>query len=141
MNRSKNLLVLALGAALFGSGCGDKTATAPSTAETTSSAVASSALMSAAPRDDDKFIGKPLVSHIYTADPSAHVFNDRVYIYPSHDIDSGITSTGEGDKFDMKDYHVFSIDKKAMEKSSLENGAEVTDRVLDMMRSILTGRS
>lgn len=127
MNRSKNLLVLALGAALFGSGCGDKTATAPSTAETTSSAVASSALMSAATRDDDKFIGKPLVSHIYTADPSAHVFNDRVYIYPSHDIDSGITSTGEGDKFDMKDYHVFSIDKKAMEKSSLENGAEVTD--------------
>lgn len=25
----------------------------------------------------------------YMADPSAHVFNGRVYIYPSHDWDSG----------------------------------------------------
>ncbi len=34
-------------------------------------------------------ISKPLVSHIYTADPSAHVFKGKIYIYPSHDIDAG----------------------------------------------------
>ena len=33
-------------------------------------------------------ISQPLVSNIYTADPSAHVFNDKIYIYPSHDIDA-----------------------------------------------------
>ena len=25
----------------------------------------------------------------YMADPSAHVFNDKIYVYPSHDWDSG----------------------------------------------------
>ena len=28
----------------------------------------------------------PLVTHIYTADPSAHVFEDKIYIYPSNDL-------------------------------------------------------
>ena len=28
----------------------------------------------------------PLVKHIFIADPSAHVFDDKIYIYPSHDI-------------------------------------------------------
>ena len=37
-----------------------------------------------------KAISQPLVEHIYTADPSAHVFDGRIYIYPSHDIDAGI---------------------------------------------------
>ena len=27
-------------------------------------------------------VSQPLVSHIYTADPSAHLFNGRIYIYP-----------------------------------------------------------
>ena len=30
---------------------------------------------------------KPLVTNMYTADPSAHVFEDKIYIYPSHDLD------------------------------------------------------
>ena len=30
---------------------------------------------------------KPLVNDLYTADPSAHVFNGKIYIYPSHDED------------------------------------------------------
>ena len=30
---------------------------------------------------------KPIVDHIYTADPSAHVFEGKIYIYPSHDLD------------------------------------------------------
>jgi hypothetical protein len=56
-----------------------------------------------------KAISPPLVTHIYTADPSAHVFNGRIYIYPSHDIDAGIPFNDSGDHFDMRDYHVFSM--------------------------------
>ena len=37
----------------------------------------------------------PLIRPIYTADPSAHVFEGRIYGYPSHDRDSSVT-------FDMK---------------------------------------
>jgi hypothetical protein len=55
-------------------------------------------------------ISTPLVSHIYTADPSAHVFNGRIYIYPSHDIDAGVPEDDLGSHFDMKDYHVLSLD-------------------------------
>lgn len=51
-----------------------------------------------------------LVKDLYTADPSAHVFNGKIYIYPSHDIESGIPENDNGDHFDMRDYHVFSMD-------------------------------
>jgi hypothetical protein len=51
-----------------------------------------------------------LVKDMYTADPSAHVFNGKIYIYPSHDIDAGIPENDNGDHFDMRDYHVFSMD-------------------------------
>src|SRR6478735_1484322 len=34
-----------------------------------------------------KAISQPLIKHIYTADPSAHVFNGKIYIYPSHEVD------------------------------------------------------
>ena len=37
----------------------------------------------------EKAISQPLIKNIYTADPSAHVFNGKIYIYPSHDIDAG----------------------------------------------------
>lgn len=57
-----------------------------------------------------KFISKPLVSSIYTADPSAHVFNGKIYIYPSHDIDAGIPENDNGDHFAMRDFHVLSMD-------------------------------
>jgi beta-xylosidase len=51
-----------------------------------------------------------LVPHLYTADPAVHVFNGRLYIYPSHDIESGIPENDLGDHFDMRDYHVFSME-------------------------------
>lgn len=51
-----------------------------------------------------------LVPHLYTADPAAHVFNGKLYIYPSHDIESGIPENDNGDHFDMRDYHIFSMD-------------------------------
>ncbi|WP_460577045.1 glycoside hydrolase family 43 protein [Hymenobacter coalescens] len=56
------------------------------------------------------FLSKPLVSGMYTADPSAHVFNGRIYIYPSHDIDVGIPEDDNGAHFAMRDYHVLSMD-------------------------------
>ncbi|HET9954382.1 MAG TPA: glycoside hydrolase family 43 protein, partial [Polyangiaceae bacterium] len=52
----------------------------------------------------------PLVSHIYTADPSAHVFEGRVYIYPSHDLDIDAEDNDLGDQYAMTDYHVLSHD-------------------------------
>ncbi len=53
---------------------------------------------------------KYLVPHDFMADPSVHVFNGKLFIYPSHDRESGISENDNGDHFDMKDYHVFSMD-------------------------------
>ncbi|CAI6314758.1 unnamed protein product [Periconia digitata] len=61
---------------------------------------------------------QPIVSHLYTADPSAHVFNNRLYIYPSHDRETDIKDNDKGDQYDMADYHVFSMS---------EVGGPVTD--------------
>lgn len=54
-------------------------------------------------------ISKPLVTHLFTADPSAHVFDGKIYIYPSHDIDAGEAFDDLGSHFAMEDYHVFSM--------------------------------
>ncbi|KAI1432513.1 xylosidase/arabinosidase [Xylaria sp. CBS 124048] len=53
----------------------------------------------------------PLITHLYTADPSAHVFEGKVYIYPSHDRETDIKFNDNGDQYDMADYHVFSTSK------------------------------
>ena len=60
--------------------------------------------------DPAKFLTQPLVSHIYTADPSAHVFKGRIYIYPSHDVEAGVPADDLGSHFAMRDYHVLSMD-------------------------------
>jgi len=52
----------------------------------------------------------PLVTHMYTADPSAHVFEGKLYIYPSHDLVNTGLDDGKGDHFKMQDYHVFSME-------------------------------
>jgi len=57
-----------------------------------------------------KYLSQPLITNIYTADPSAHVFDGKIYIYPSHDIDAGTPENDNGDHFDMKDYHILSMD-------------------------------
>ena len=46
----------------------------------------------------------------YMADPSANVLNGRLYVYPSHDWDSGESFDDDGGHFQMKDYHVLSMD-------------------------------
>ena len=49
----------------------------------------------------------PFITHMYTADPTARVFNGRLYVYPSHDV--GYCQPGQGDNnYCMPDYHVFS---------------------------------
>mgnify|MGYP003482622458 FL=1 len=53
---------------------------------------------------------KPLVNDLYTADPSAHVFNGKIYIYPSHDRDIDVENNDNGDQYDMTDYHVYEMD-------------------------------
>jgi hypothetical protein len=49
----------------------------------------------------------PIITTQFTADPTARVFGDRVYLYPSHDI---LAQPGKGRVgwFCMEDYHVFS---------------------------------
>ncbi len=69
---------------------------------------------------DKKAISQPLVKHIYTADPSAHFFNGKIYIYPSHDIEAGIPFDDLGSHFAMKDYHVISMDSIGSE--AVDNG-------------------
>jgi beta-xylosidase len=105
----KNQRALLLASVMAGSilitGCQDKSAS-----ETGTAATPVVTTPTPTPADPALFIGEPLVKHMYTADPSAHVFNGKLYIYPSHDIATGVTTTGEGDRFDMKDFHVFSMD-------------------------------
>ncbi|HXS17241.1 MAG TPA: family 43 glycosylhydrolase, partial [Polyangiaceae bacterium] len=48
----------------------------------------------------------PLVGHIFTADPNAIVYGDKIYVYTSHDSD------GQTD-FDLIDYHAYSTDDLA----------------------------
>lgn len=62
-----------------------------------------------------------LTTEMYTADPSAHVFDGKLYVYPSHDFESGIPEDDLGSHFNMEDYHVFSMDSV---------GGEVTDHGL-----------
>lgn len=59
---------------------------------------------------DTQFLSAPLISHMYTADPSAHVFDGKIYIYPSHDVMSEVEEDDSGAHFNMRDYHVFSMD-------------------------------
>jgi hypothetical protein len=67
-----------------------------------------------------KALSAPLVTHIYTADPSAHYFNGNIYIYPSHDIDAGEAFDDLGSHFAMEDYHVISMD--SIDSKAVDNG-------------------
>ena len=49
-----------------------------------------------------------IVDSIYTADPSAHVFEGKLYVYPSHDQDNAnVAGT-----YNMVDYHVISLSRE-----------------------------
>ncbi|KAB7644091.1 glycoside hydrolase family 43 protein [Polymorphobacter fuscus] len=81
------------------------------------SAIAAAALVSvstgalAQPTSPPKtYLSQPLVSEIYTADPSGHVFDGKLYIYPSHDIDGPTAEDDLGAHFEMRDYRVLRVD-------------------------------
>lgn len=49
----------------------------------------------------------PLIMDQFTADPTARVFDGKIYVYPSHDIKAPPGYKGKPDWFVMPDYHVF----------------------------------
>ncbi len=58
----------------------------------------------------------------YFADPSVHIFEGKIYIYPSHDRESNIPEDDWGSHFDMRDYHVFSVDNDPMTDPVTDHG-------------------
>ncbi len=52
----------------------------------------------------------PLIMDQFTADPTGRLFNGRIYLYPSHDMNDAKSARGGQGWFAMEDYHVFSTD-------------------------------
>jgi hypothetical protein len=76
---------------------------------------------------DNDFKNTPLVKEIYTADPSAHIFGDRIYIYASHDIETGSVEDDTGNHFNMMDYRVISMNKDGSDLKVHPVGLSVDD--------------
>ncbi len=101
MKRSVTLSVLMLGACLAACSSG----TVDNQAEP-----AGNASVAKSP-EGRAYRAQPLVSEIFVADPSAHVFNGKLYVYGSHDIDAGVADDDLGNQYAMRDYRVLSMDK------------------------------
>src|SRR3954453_7822111 len=56
------------------------------------------------------FATNPLIMNQFTADPTARIFEGKIYVYPSHDIKAPPEYKGRPNWFVMEDYHVFSSD-------------------------------
>ena len=69
---------------------------------------------------------EPLVTHIFTADPSAHVFEDKIYVYPSHDLEHDGEDNDDGDEYQMEDYHILSMDD--VDAPCIDNGEALNMR-------------
>ena len=50
----------------------------------------------------------PFIQDQFTADPTARLFEGKIYVYPSHDMPSARQARGGSGWFAMEDYHVFS---------------------------------
>ncbi|MEO7767395.1 MAG: family 43 glycosylhydrolase, partial [Ferruginibacter sp.] len=72
----------------------------------------------------------PIIRNQFSADPSARVFGDKVYLFPSHDI---LAQEGKGriGWFCMEDYHVFS---SANLTDWTDHGVVVTQNKIDWVR-------
>jgi len=129
--RKKNLIVLIIAVCTFmifgvaacekteAPGSIDSTATVKNITESESEKEAENTEM---PKEEMK--SEPLVTNIFTADPSAHVFEGKLYIYPSHDPDELIDPTAsdnDGGHYQMVDYHVLSMD--SIKGECIDNGA------------------
>ncbi|QIK78186.1 family 43 glycosylhydrolase [Sphingomonas piscis] len=128
MNGKAYLALLAAGtASITLSGCTTAAAVAAAQVASTAAQVAAQAntaeaaapapaVVAAAanePRSPEglRYLSQPLVTEIYTADPSAHVFDNRFYIYGSHDINGTTPEDDLGSHFEMRDYRVLSMDR------------------------------
>ncbi|HEY0043836.1 MAG TPA: glycoside hydrolase family 43 protein [Allosphingosinicella sp.] len=100
MNRLKFVAAAALGALL--AGCA---------ATTGGAAPAAGASAEARSPEGLRYLSQPLVTGQYIADPSAHLFNGRIYVYGSHDIDGPTPEDDLGAHFEMRDYRVLSMDR------------------------------
>lgn len=69
-----------------------------------SAAIALGVLASSVTLPEAAFAANPIVSHVYTADPAARVFNGRVYVVTTHDQDT------QTDYSQLVDYYLFSSD-------------------------------
>lgn len=58
-----------------------------------------------------RFRDRPLLRDIFIADPSAHVWEGRVYVYGSHDVEGTTPEDDLGSHFEMRDYRVISMDR------------------------------
>jgi hypothetical protein len=97
--------VIALTAVMGATSCQNANKTGSNTADSTQTDTGAQKTA-----DGKTFLSQPLITSIYTADPSAHVFNSKIYVYPSHDYDAGIADNDNGDQYAMKDFHVLSMD-------------------------------
>lgn len=91
-----------------GSGSSDSTAPISTSTDTSASDTGSDSGSTSNTRPPSNCVPdgrarNPLVSHIFTADPNATVYGDRVYLYVSHDVDNQ-------ENYDMVDYRAFSSD-------------------------------
>ncbi|HET9863114.1 MAG TPA: glycoside hydrolase family 43 protein [Steroidobacteraceae bacterium] len=119
MQRNVFVAITAIAAsATFLGGCGKKEEAPPAPAAAAEPARPAGA-------DPAQFLTQPLDIEIYSADPSAHVFNGKIYIYPSHDYESGSPRDSLGGQYDMKDYQVLSMD-------SIDGPVTVHDVALDI---------
>ena len=61
-----------------------------------------------------------MIKTLYTADPSAHVFGGKIYIYPSHDVEHDVPDDDDGEQYIMEDYHILSMD--SLDSECVDNG-------------------
>lgn len=59
------------------------------------------------------------------ADPSVHVFDGKIYIYPSHDWECENVENDNGDQYVMKDMHVLSIEGDPMTGEVIDHGKAI----------------
>ena len=54
------------------------------------------------------FADNPLIIQQFTADPTARLFEGKIYVFPSHDMDNAHDARGGAGWFAMEDYHTYS---------------------------------
>ena len=77
--------------------------------------------------DGRHYLSQPLTTKIYTADPSAHVFGGRIYVYPSHDGPTTSPDADLGNEYAMHDYRVLSMDRLGGPVTVAPVGLDVKD--------------